>query len=369
MRTERLFIVHLTGVLGIAWTILPSASAQTPAGPPAPSSAPASATAAARAVAPPPASPLAPSSPSWPAPPPIAELLVGGAKQDYEAGRSLYDRGDYAGARSKLQSAYDASGDARLLWDAAACENGMRHYAKAIALLRRYLDSRSPLIAPEAAQNARLFLDDAQTLTAHLDVESSPPHAMVYLDDEPPSEAPLAPDFRVDLGTHRVTVRRRDFGDYTETLTITGPGDVRVRAVLRAVLHQGRLIVRAGGRDPIAVDGVAVGAGNWESVLPSGPHSIVVTELGWPPFEARVIVADNQTRTIDRNVVDVTTAASNRAGFPAVAGIPTWVWLVGGGVLAAGVVTASYVLLKSPDPQAGLIDASVPNGLVRLNVR
>jgi tetratricopeptide (TPR) repeat protein len=70
--------------------------------------------------------------------PPLAETLVGDAKQDYDAGKSLFEAGDYAGALSKFQSASRASGDPRLFWNQAVCERAMQHYARAIALVHRY---------------------------------------------------------------------------------------------------------------------------------------------------------------------------------------------------------------------------------------
>jgi hypothetical protein len=300
-------------------------------------------------------------------PPALGDTLAGDAKEAYEAGRRLYESGDYPGALAKFQSASRASGDPRLLWNAAVCERAMQHYARAVVLVRRYLDSHSRLITPEAAHNAQLFLDAAEPLTARLDVQSNERDAMVFVDDEPLGGVPLGPGARIDAGTHRVTVKKRDFNDYTVVLTVTGSAEVHVTAPLGAIVHQGRVVVRAGGADIIAVDGVAVGVGTWRSPLPSGPHSIAVTAPGSRPFEWQIVVAENQTRAIDLNAVDVTTAASNRASAPSSAGIPTWVWLVAGGVLAAGVITAGFVALKSPDPPTGPMEGSV--GLVQLPLR
>jgi hypothetical protein len=293
-----------------------------------------------------------------PPPPSLTETLAGDAKRQYDIGKGLYESGDYAGALAAFQNASRASNDPRLLWNAAVCERAMQHHARAIVLVRRYLDSRSPLILPEAARNAQLFLDAAEPLTAHLDVEANQPDAVVFVDGEPVGTVPLGPGVRVDAGTHLVSVKKRNFNDYTRTLTITGLVDVHVSAVLSAIAHQGRVTVRAGPEDMVTVDDVAVAVGNWTGVLPSGAHSIVVAAANWPAFESQIMVVDNETRTVDLNAVDVTTAASKRTGFPPTAGIPTWAWVVGGGVLA-GVITAGYVLLKSPETQRGPLAGSI----------
>ncbi len=291
----------------------------------------------------------------------LADSLTGGAKEDYEAGRRLYESGDYAGAFTAFQSALRESGDPRLLWNAAVCERAMQHNARAIVLVRRYLDSHSPFITPEAARNATLFLEAAEPLTARLDVQSNQPDAVVFVDNEPLGTVPLGPAARLDVGTHQVTVKKRDFADYAVTLRVLDSSDVHLAVVLHAAIHQGRLIVRAGSTDTIAVDGVAVALGTWTSTLPSGPHSVVVTVPGSPPSESQILIADNQTRVIDPNLVDVTTAASKRTGLPA--GIPAWAWIVGGGVLA-GVLVASVALLQSPDSGRGPIRGSV--GFIQL---
>src|SRR5882724_2714841 len=74
-----------------------------------------------------PTAPAAPPAP--PGPRPLSESLTGGAKSDYEAARLLYGDGDHAGALVKFQSAFDQSKEPRLLWNMAACEKNLRHYA------------------------------------------------------------------------------------------------------------------------------------------------------------------------------------------------------------------------------------------------
>src|SRR5258708_4144401 len=70
---------------------------------------------------------------------PLSQALTGQAKADFESGKLLAADGDFAGALIKFQSAYDQSKDPRLLWNAAFCQKNLRHYAKVIATLKRYL--------------------------------------------------------------------------------------------------------------------------------------------------------------------------------------------------------------------------------------
>jgi PEGA domain-containing protein len=279
-------------------------------------------------------------------PPQLVETLAGDAKRDYEAGKRLYENGDYAGALSKLQNASRASSDPRLLWDAAACERAMQHYARAIALVHRYLDSHSPLIGPEAARDAQGFLRAAELRTARLDVQSSEPGAVVSVDGEPQGAVSLAADMRIDLGTHQVTVNKDGFAEYATTLTIVSSADVHVTAVLAPIVSpDGRLVVHARSGDTIAVDGAPVGLGTWTGLLPPGPHSVRVTEPDSSPFESEVVIEERQTRSID-----VTLRPAPRA-----ARLPAWAWIAGGTVLAAGAVTAGYFAFRSSEPLAAIL--------------
>jgi hypothetical protein len=277
-------------------------------------------------------------------PPTISELLTGDAKRDYESGRLLYDNGDYAGAAVKFQTAYEHSraqnpkweGDPRLLWNAASCEKNLRRYARAIALVHRYLQSRSPLITPEGERAARAFLAAAEPLTAPLVIEANVPDALVYLDDALLGKTPLEGSVRVDIGTHRLLVKKGEHTDYAEVFTIFGSEELRFTAVLRPLERRGQLIVRARPGDHIAFDGVLMGVGRAEARMPSGSHSVRVTAPGARPFETRVEVTDRRTRTLDV-VLERESAASE---------LPPWVWAAGGSLATGLLMTGGYFLFK-----------------------
>lgn len=277
-------------------------------------------------------------------PPPISELLTGEAKRDYESARLLYDNGDYAGASVKFHSAYEHSraqnpkweGDPRLLWNAASCEKNLRHYARAIALVRRYLDSRSPLVTPEGARAAQAFLAAAEPLTAPLVIEANVPGALVYLNDELLGKTPLDGGVRVDIGTHRLLVKKGDHTDYTETFAIGGAEELRITAVLRRVEPRGQLIVRASPGDRIALDGVLVGVGRAETTVPSGTHMLRVSAPGARSFAMRVEVPEQGARTLDV-VLERETATDT---------LPPWVWAAGGSLVTGLVMTGGYFLFK-----------------------
>ena len=70
---------------------------------------------------------------------PLAQSLPADAKRDYDAGKLLFEDGDYATALLMYQAAFDRTHDPRLLWNVAVCKKNLRHYAKAATTLARYL--------------------------------------------------------------------------------------------------------------------------------------------------------------------------------------------------------------------------------------
>lgn len=281
-----------------------------------------------------------------PAPPPsLAETLTGDAKRDYDTALLLYKSGDFAGAEGRFWSAYQTTHDVRLLWNAAACEQGQRHYSKAIALLRRYLSSGSPLITEEGRQSARAFLDAALPLTARLVVVSNQPHSQLYVDDERLGALPLDAETRVDFGTHRLVLRKPQFVDGVQLITVTSSTDEHVTFELQPIVHEGRLVVRATPGDSIAIDGRFRALSSFDGILPSGKHRLRVTAAGSRTFETSVLIEDDRTRALD-----VTLERE-----PLSSRIPGWLWVAGGAAVLAGAGTAAYFIARSPESdRAGL---------------
>jgi hypothetical protein len=140
---------------------------------------------------------------------------------------------------------------------------------------------------------------------------------------------------------HQIAVREPGYIDYEQTVNVDSAGDVRVVAVLRPVVHEGRVVVRAGDGDAIAIDGHARARTTWEGVLASGVHSLRVSAYGFRTHEQPIVVADAQTRGFDVVLEREHSAL-----------IPAWVWITGGAVLAAGAATAGYFAFKPSDSHA-----------------
>lgn len=295
--------------------------------------------------------------PVAPVTPPLSESLTGEAKASYDSAKLLYVDRDFEGARVKFTAAYDAAKDPRLLWNVAACEKSLRHYAKALKLVRAYAADGGALLTDQDRAEAAELIKIMEPLTAKLLLRVSEPGADVSIDDEAVGQSPV-PTTIVDLGTRRVRVKKALYDEVVREVAVGGAAELAVDIVLVRTVHEGRVIVNAQPGDVIAIDGATVGTGTWAGTLASGGHSLHVTNPKKLPYDTEIVVADKQVREIP---VTLQAAPSN--------GLPAWAWIAGGAVIVSGMTVGGYFLFRAKDStyegphgnlDPGLVQASHP---------
>jgi hypothetical protein len=298
---------------------------------------PASAQEDASAPAPTPAS--APSAPT-----PLSESLTGSAKTDYDVGKIFFRDGAYSTALVKFQSAYDASKDARLLYNVAACERNMNHYARALRAMYAY-QARGGPTTDEEKKDAEQFIGQLEPLTGTISVATAESGAAVSIDGEPVGETPLANAVRVDFGKHKVEIRKPGFD--TVELELEVRDTTPVQRSFKLEKAEGKLVVDAGDRDQIDVDGKFVSRGHLEASLPYGGHQLKVTSPGYKTYQSEVVIQNKQPRMMK------VTLEKEKGG-----GIPWWGWAIGG-VALAGAGTAMYFAL-TPSSGSSTVQNTTP---------
>lgn len=284
---------------------------------------------------------LAPSPPP-PSPPELADALSGEAKADYEAGKLLYDDGDFGGALVKFHSAHGKSKDPRLLWNIAACEKSLRHYANVLAYVRQYLDEGSALLSSDDKREAAELLTAIEPFTASLELAVNEANATVFIDDKPVGATPLAKPVVVDIGMRKLRIAKDGFEEVTREVPVGGSPKIHLDVKLEKVLHEGTLVVSARPGDEIFIDGTRMGMGTWRGVLPSGGHMLRVTAPEMRAYQTDLVLHDKEMRT-----VAITLDREVKPSGP----VPGWVWIGGSALLVAGAAIGGYFLFRPEDRQ------------------
>jgi hypothetical protein len=156
---------------------------------------------------------------------PATTSLTGEAKALYELGRELFERGDVAAALVKFTRAYELSSDARLLWNMAACEASLKHWARAMTLVDRYLANAGSVLTEEDRQKADRFRAAAKPLVASVKLTTSPDGATISVDGETVGTTPLTMLY-LDVGKRRVHVTKGGYRGLVRVETVAGGSDL-----------------------------------------------------------------------------------------------------------------------------------------------
>jgi len=265
----------------------------------------------------------------------LAESLTGEAKASYDAAVLLYQDNDYDGAFAKFARAHELSKDPRLLWNMAACEKGSRRYYRTYELIDRYLKEGSAIIPVDMVARAEETKHTLRDLFSLVTVRVDPPSAVVLADGQPLRGG-------LDLGAHKLRVQAEGFEPHEQTLDIPGKSPVTLEVKLKRVVAPAKLSVVAETNTSIAVDG-KTSVGQWEGTVPAGKHKIEVTAQGKLPYFAEIDLGEGANRSMLVPLKDRV-------------GIPLWVW-IGGGVLLAGGAALAIGLIavaaQEPPPVMG----------------
>lgn len=156
----------------------------------------------------------------------LAKTLSGEAKALYEIARSSYEAGDPAGALAKFQRAHEISGDPRLLWNMAACEAALRHWARAMTLVDRYLTTGGALLGDRDKERAARFRAAAKPFVAAVELTTAPASVGIAVDGEAIGTTPLGAPLYLDAGRRRVHFTKNGYRGIVRLETALGGSDL-----------------------------------------------------------------------------------------------------------------------------------------------
>jgi hypothetical protein len=230
---------------------------------------------------------------------PLSQSLTGSAKTDFDAAKLLATDGDFAAALIKFHNAYEASKDPRLLWNVAFCHKNLRHYAKVLATLKRYIDEGGQVLSENDKKEAQDLIALIEPFTTRALLKISEDGAAIYADDELVGSSPLTAPVTLDIGERHLRVVKEGFLIFEKTLAIGGNSEVTVEVTLEKEVHEGRLIVNAPPNAAIFLDDRQVSAGRLDQTIPSGGHQVRVAAPGMRTFQSEVVIKEKETRSLD----------------------------------------------------------------------
>jgi hypothetical protein len=280
---------------------------------------------------------------------PLAASLSPSARAAYNAARLLFGDGDYAGAALKFKEAYDDAKDARLLWNMAACEEKLRHYGKASALLNRYVEEAKGSISAQDRADAFDLIHTLAAFFTQLVVTTDVEGVDILVDGETVGTTPLAAPASIDQGMRHIVAKKSGYEDVVKDETVNSAFPVNLTLRMTKIEHDGHVDITAGPHDTIAIDGAVVAEHHYEGTVPTGGHQLRVTASGMRTYESELSVADGEHRTL--------TVTLEKDGPSSVL---AW-WLVGTGsvLVIGGATVGGYFLFKpatSPQPPVGTIN-------------
>jgi hypothetical protein len=294
---------------------------------------------------------------------PLRESLTGAALAEYEAGRVLYQDGDYGGALLKFQASYDLSKDYRLLWNMAACEKNLRRYARVLNLIERYLAEGGAQLSTADRDDAKTLAETVAAFVGTVTIAVNEAGASVAVDGESVGTSPLPAPVRLDMGSRSLTVKKPGFVDYAATLPVRGGQASTTEVKLVQESNDGRLRIVTDDGVTIRVDGKIVGTGEWEGTLAAGVHTVSLSAPGKRPYKGDVVVRKGELSTSRLSLEKEGVLAEEKKKGGA---LP---WVIGGGALLAGAVVGGYFLLKPEDKEWKPEQGTMEPGTIRLPLR
>jgi hypothetical protein len=228
----------------------------------------------------------------------LAQSLPADARRDYDAGKLLFEDGDYATALLKYQAAFDETHDPRLLWNVAVCQKYLRHYARAAATLARYLKEGGELLSPADRHDAQDFARAIALFTVPTTVRVSEPDAQVWIDESLVGRTPLTEPVSLDMGTRRVRVKKDGFRLFDREFPVGGSAATTIEVTLER--QGGHLQINVPADATVWLDEQDMGHGpRLELDLPIGAHAMRVVAPHMRPLQTDVVVEDGKSRALD----------------------------------------------------------------------
>lgn len=227
----------------------------------------------------------------------------------YKQAEELAKQGKLTEACPMYEASYHADPKLGALLHAADCQEKIGRTATAwaefndaVELAHKVGDPREDLAKRRATalepKLAKLHLTPPKQLIPGLSVKRDGADITIL----------VGTDIPLDPGDHQIVASAAGYQDWTKTVSIAAPGVVAVDIPVldkqvveppKPVVHEGTIKITTLQNAEILLDQQHVGTGSYEAKVKSGGHTLRVVAGGMRPYQAEVVVGDDETRTID----------------------------------------------------------------------
>jgi hypothetical protein len=155
---------------------------------------------------------------------------------------------------------------------------------------------------PEDRTAAETAIRDMRALLGYLTVNVTPPHAALFVDDEPLPPGAKDKPLPLGPGKHRISARAEGYESAEETVTVTSADrDKVVRFALEP--NMGWVVVKTG--DPemaIAIDQQPMALGEWAGLVEPGTHLVQMYKPGGADYAFQVLVVAGKAQEVRPDV-------------------------------------------------------------------
>lgn len=229
---------------------------------------------------------------------PLRDQLPPEAQKAWDTAVALYARGQWDGARTSFNAAFEASHNPRVLFNVAVCEKNMGHYARAIDIYKRELaEGRGQLDAQEEA-DVKGQIAGLEAFVASVTIDVSEAGADVFIDEAKVGTSPLPGPVSVSIGERHIRVSKAGFADSRDTVDLKAGAQGKVTIKMTASQKTALVNVNVIGPSNavVKIDGREVGPAPYKGQVnvSAEPHAFSAEAPGYVTATQSAIVKDGE---------------------------------------------------------------------------
>lgn len=229
---------------------------------------------------------------------PLREQLSEDAKKHWDTAIVLYQRGQWDGARTSFNAAFDASHNPRVLFNVAVCEKNLYHYARAIEIFKKELTEGKGQLSADEEADVRTQITGLERFIAEVTIDVSEPGAEIYVDDAKVGVSPLTTPVSLPLGERHIRVSKAGFADARETVDLKAGSSRQVPIKLSPTQKTSLVSVSVVGPPNaiVKIDGREVGTAPYKGqvAVSAESHSFSAEANDYVPATQSAVVREGE---------------------------------------------------------------------------